>query len=591
MPRWLDRLAVRALPGTGAGLGMAINNPQAAGGNKVKAATTSSTYVTPGQPLNLDWDATSASRVAYLGHTYVMRCVRLRADTVAGLPFRAGPDPDDPSITTDGAPLARLLGPATPQEPGGPNPTTTSRALWAWSIAQRIVTGRMAWEYQRAGDPKEGPIQALWPLVSAALSPIPSPPGSDRWFDGFQYQTPLGTIDLDAEKVFYGWRPSIEDWRQPESVLQAAKLPIEIAIACDKYMWSLLKNGMVASKIVIAPPFEDDADRRAWEEQFFSEFSGFDNAGKTIFAEAENDYDATGRLVDQANVQVIDLSMKSVDAQLLQMVDMAKSDINIGLGVPKSLIGDASQRIYANADSEYRNFWTITAVNDITELQDDVNLHLAPQLGSEVGWFDLSRVAALQPPTIFQPPALKDAIDEGVVTAAQAADLLGIPANAATGEDTDTAPIGEESSATGAAAAAGARSLRVHGAGSPALPAPEGWLWKHRPLTTYTIRSGKAGWGLVRQPRERITAAGVRSGMRRPAAAVPPLADDVLATVDRVRAKREGARTVDRVAALEAELAEARAALAAVAAEGDRSADADLDRLGDLLSAALEDVA
>lgn len=531
MPRWLDRFAYRAAPKAGLGMSITPN----AGPGKIKAATTSSTYVAPGQPLNPIWDALQASQVAYLGHTYVMRCVRLRADTIAGLPYRAGPDPDNPSVTTHDAPLARLLGPASPQQPGGPNPTTTARALWAWSIVQYIVTGRMGWEQQTApGVPKQ--ITGLWPLVSASLFPVPSPPGAPRWWDGFRYQTPLGFRDLTAEQVFYGWRPSIEDWRQPESALQAAKLPIEIAVACDKYMWSLLKNGMVASKIVLAPPFEDAKDERAWEDQFFAQFSGFDNAGKTIFAYAENDYDTTGKLADQANVQVIDLSMKSVDAQLLQMIQEAKSDINIALGVPKSLIGDASQRIYANADSEYRNFWTITAVGDITELQDMVNVGLAPLLGPDVGWFDLSHVAALQPPTIFQPPAIKDAIDEGIVTPDQAADLLGIPAVVAKGEDVATAPVGEESSEGYSQMQ---RSLRPYGRRSEMrLEAPEGWRFRHLPTTTYTLRSGKAGWGLVKAPRERITAAGIRSALAPEPAALPALAARTLNVVDGIRSRR-----------------------------------------------------
>jgi HK97 family phage portal protein len=573
MPAWLDKLAVRALPGTGSGLGMAITNPGGSGRGGVKAATTSSTFTSPGQPLMVDWDAQQSASVAYLGHTYVMRCVRLRAETIAALPFQAGPDPTDPSTVTANSPLARLLGPASPQQPGGPNPTTSARALWCWSIVQRIVTGRMAWEYQT--DPSTKQIVGLWPLVSAALDPIPSTPGSQNWFNGFQYRTPVGVIPLTAAQVFYAWRPSIEDWRQPESVLKAAKLPIDIAMACDRYMWSLLKNGMVASKIVIAPPFAEPADRRAWEEQFFSEFAGFDNAGKTIFAEAENDYDSTGKLVDQANVQVVDLSMKSVDAQLLQMIDAAKSDICISLGVPKSLLGDASQRIFANSNAEYRNFWTITAVNDIAELQDDVNLILAPQVGPDVGWFDLSRVTALQPPTIFAPPALTDAINAGVITAEQAADLLNIPSSASTGEDITTAPVGEEATASGAV---GGRSLslRMFGQGSTPERAPEGWLWHHRPLTTYTMAAGTAGWGLSRAPRERVT-------MGRRSAPPPELATEVMATVLSIRDRRAGKRAEERVAELEQELDDTKAAL--VSATGLRAEDLEaLDRIADTLS-------
>jgi hypothetical protein len=199
---------------------------------------------------------------------------------------------------------------------------------------QKKVTGRYAWELVR--DPQTSEIFSLWPLVSAALAPIPSMPGSTEWFDGYLYTTPTGNRPLTNDQVFYAWQPSITDWRMPESVLQAASLPIAIQVEVDRYMHNLLKNGMAAKKMVITPPFEIAEDARAFEEQFLSEFSGVNSAGSTIFAQAENDYDqATGKLVDQANVQVIDLATSPVDAQLLALIQEAKNDICV---VPGTII-------------------------------------------------------------------------------------------------------------------------------------------------------------------------------------------------------------------------------------------------------------
>lgn len=535
----LTRLASGRRSAPKAGLGMTLNNPTGSG--KVRAATTSSTYNAPGQPTYPMWDGGRAVRDLYLGHTFVHRCIRTTADTIAGLPFKVGPDPDDPSTTTEGTMLGKLLGPASPQEPGGPNATTTARALWAWSIVQYECTGKICWE--QILDPQTKDIFSLYPLVSAGVKGIATLPGSTDWWESFVYTTPFGDAPLTADRVFYAWRPSAEDWREPESPLQAAQLPIETAIACDRYMWSLLKNGMVASKIVIAPPFAEEGDRRAWEDQFFAEFSGFDNAGKTIFAEAENDYDPSGKMTDQASVQVVDLAMKSVDAQLLEMIKQAKIDITIATGVPESLIGNASQRTYSNTAAEYRNYWTLKVVNTITDLQDHVNVNLSPKLSKDVvGWFDLSQVAALQPPSIFAHPALADAINLGVISPSQASDLLNIPSTSATGEDTSTAPIGEESTQTGSG---GTRSMRLHGQGSPLMDAPEGWRFRFRPTTTHTLNAGNAGWGLVRDPRHRIRMTGVR-------AATPELAIDVTATVSEIRRRRQvGSRVAELEAALD----------------------------------------
>ena len=149
-------------------------------------------------------------------------------------------------------------------------------------------------------------------------------------------------------------------------------------------------------------------------------------------------------------VQVEKIAQTAVDAQLLELSKTAKDEICVAFGVPLSLIGNAQERIYANASSEYKNFWTMTVMNLITEIQDHVNVLLAPRLGQEVGWFDLSRVAALQPPQIFAPPMIGDVINYGIATAAQIANVLGIPAaDATTDSDTDTVELGEESAGIG----------------------------------------------------------------------------------------------------------------------------------------------
>ena len=259
-------------------------------------------------------------------------------------PVPCGPDPTDPSEWDPNAPLSQLLGPASPQAPGGPNKQTTSPAFWIYSIVQRIVTGKMCWEAHRAPGKggKPGPIVGLWPLVSGCLDPIPAPPGQDHYFDSYNYRTPLGDIPLTRDRVVYDWRMSAKDPYQPESVLQSAMLPVKLAAACDHYMWGLISQGMVASTMVVTNDFEEPAARRAWEDQFNANFTGYDNAGKVLFTYADNEYDEnTGKLVDAANVQVIPLSMKSVDAQLLDMVKQAKIDIEVALGVPESLIGNA----------------------------------------------------------------------------------------------------------------------------------------------------------------------------------------------------------------------------------------------------------
>lgn len=430
-----------------AGLGNLILPGRGGGKGKVTAGTGAVTYVSDGQPLNIDWNAEEMARNAYLGNLYVMRCVRLIAETVAALPWVAGDDPTNPSIFTKTAPLAQLLGPSTPQAPGGPNPQTSARVFWIWTICQYLISGRFGWECQLDGTGKNKQIVGLWPLVSAVLSPIPVLDGT-KWFDGYQYTVANGgPRRMKDEQVVYAWRPSILDFRLPESVLQSAQVSVFIARSVDKYIANLLAHDLMATTLVVTPPFADADQRRAWQEQFHAQFSGVNKAGETIFGEVDMDEDDPP---GTKPVQVEKLAMTVIEAGLSAAGETAKNEICLAYGVPRSLIGDASQRTYANAASEYKNFWTLTALDFIAEMQDHINTRLAPRLGQEVGWFDLSRVAALQPPSMFAPPAIADVITTGVATAAQIANVLGIPDANTTGDsDTYTVEIGEESSTPG----------------------------------------------------------------------------------------------------------------------------------------------
>ena len=87
----------------------------------------------------------------------------------------------------------------------------------------------------------------------------------------FVYTTPQwGDIKMSRDQMIYAWRPSLIDWRLPETVLSAAKLPIYIAKGLDRYMVKLLQNDMVASTLVVTPPFDEPSARRAWQEQFLN---------------------------------------------------------------------------------------------------------------------------------------------------------------------------------------------------------------------------------------------------------------------------------------------------------------------------------
>lgn len=341
------------------------------------AATKNLRWVTPDRAEPADWDATSAFEIAYYMSVVIYACVRLHANTLSSLPFRTGADPTKPHDYDPNSRLAKLLGPP----PGGPAPRLAARRLWAWTVAQRVVTGRNAWEVEWAGDQ----IAALWPLASSSLKAIPSTGGTD-WFKGFTYGRPGDERNLTNRQVVYDWDPSGTDFRQPESPLQAANLDIAVSVMQSKYDFSFLKNDARPSAIVVTEAFEDEDSFSAFKQQWNSNYGGPDNAGRMAFLESTGGDNGVTGAVD---VKVLGFSPK--DAQAAQRHTAAMERCAMALGTPWSLL-DASGRTFSNAGQEWTNWCHNRLIPSCRDFADMVNMQIAPQLGNQVGWFDLTQL-------------------------------------------------------------------------------------------------------------------------------------------------------------------------------------------------------
>lgn len=352
--------------------------------------------------METTWSIDQALRWAYYANTYVYACVRAIAQDIAALPFRAGPSLEDQSTFRVDAPLAKLLGPP----PGGPTKNISARRLWAWTVTQYMVGGRYAWELETARGSSQ--IVGLWPLIGSWLKPVPSDGGAD-WWSGFQYALHGKRIDYRPDQVLYDWRPAQFDWREPESVLQAARLDISVAVMQDRYDWAFLNNDARPAAVVVHEKFEEEGQKLAFRRQFEDRHQGPDNAGRVAWAQA-----AGGSPKDALFVQSLGLSQ--ADAEFIPRYEAKIRAICVALGVPLSRLGDSSKRTFSNADRETLNYWRNTVWPIMTELQDSINMQLAPRLGKEVGWFDTSGVAALREVPRWSPADGQAMVDAGTIT-------------------------------------------------------------------------------------------------------------------------------------------------------------------------------
>lgn len=355
-----------------------------------RAATEALRWVSPGAPMVPEWDADQAIRYGYIANVIAFRCVQIVANTIAALPFRAGRDIPELAQVGDpnpGARLAQLLGPT----PGGPAPQLPARKLWAWSVAQRMVTGRWAWELELA-DRTKGEIVNIWPLAVVNFKAIPTTSGA-AWWAGFTYGRPDDPKSLTPDQCFYAWDPSLTDFRQPESAMQASRYDLSLAVMGDRHSLSFLRNGAVPATVVTTTPFPDKAARARFRRQWDAQYRGPDNAGRTAFHEATGEGgDGTGDIGRAIDVKVLGLSAK--DQQFVEQHQASLERVAMGLGVPWSRL-DSSGRTFDNASAEDILFWEQTILPKATTYGDEINMGLAPRLGSELGWFDLSKVRAL----------------------------------------------------------------------------------------------------------------------------------------------------------------------------------------------------
>jgi Phage portal protein/Phage Mu protein F like protein len=450
------------------------------------AATVALRFTSPGRYQIDTWDAQRAIDRAYYANVFVYRCAQVIAWSLMRLPWRMGADPDRPLDFDRNHPFARMMGPGK----GLPAKGIPARQLWAWSITQLLITGKLGWEIERGA--RDVPI-AFWPLPASHLRGIPTVPKPGQrtsdYFAGFEYGDPSKPRRLRPEQVFYHWHPSQNDWRQPESVLQAARLPISTAVMQDRYDYAFLNNNAMPAAVVVHGAFAEKAEKEAWRNQFLAESQGPDRAGSVIFSEVESDGEGgVGQMVD---VKPLGLSQR--DSMAVERYAQTIRAVTVAFGTPLSILGDAANRTFSNAGTEMEIFWDPTMLAHTTDLADAVNAHVAPLFpGDLVGWFDLSRVKALKPAPKFASIDPLAAAREGVLAKDEIREDLGyppLPDGEGAVAEVVAVPAQLPTTAAASRPSGQARTAARNGDGSDSAPSDEGPVVDHEARRTGIYRS------------------------------------------------------------------------------------------------------
>jgi HK97 family phage portal protein len=370
-----------------------------------------------GQGGYRSYEADESIRLAYYQNVYVWACAQAIAEDISALNFRAGPDPEDMEDFVPNAPLAKLLGQPSKASPGGPLPKISAKVWWEWTIVQLLITGRFSHEIVG-----EGEAMQLWPIPATRLTPVASRTAGE-WFSHFTYGGwGTETAQLRPEQVFFHWRPSADDFRRPQSTLAAARLDVSVAVMQDRYDYAFLRNDARPASVVVYEQFAVAAENDAFQGKFLADHQGVDNAGKPIFVQTAPD----GAPAKEA-IAITPLGLSQRDAEFIQRHEQKIRSIIVAFGVPMSRLGDSSERTFSNAGQEFFNYYK-KLKTICRELQEAVNVDVAPRVGTEYGFFDTQPLDEAIEEAKVQAVGLTDAVKTRIMWINEARAHLGLQA-------------------------------------------------------------------------------------------------------------------------------------------------------------------
>ena len=311
-----------------------------------------------------DWSVDRAVSDAYERVVWVHKAVEAISSNAARLPFRLR----DGEEVIDDHPLYRVLNKRA-------NPLETGRMFRKRLSAQVLLSKRGAFvevTLSRAGTPVRMDL-----LPPGRTLPVPGT-GADlvshfevRSVDGYK------TRDVPVEKVRWVREPHPLDPYSGVTPLEAAGLSVELDHHSRLYNVRFMRNDGRPGVLIAVKGDADEAVLKAIEQKVDR---GPGGAGRTTAITADG-------------LETIDMAARPRDMQYQQTSRNAKAEILVAFGTPESVLGNASERTFANADAELYAFWTITMPGHLDMVVSAFDQDSGEQLE---GFLDTSTVEALQ---------------------------------------------------------------------------------------------------------------------------------------------------------------------------------------------------
>ncbi|MGI5337673.1 phage portal protein [Streptomyces sp. CA-181903] len=253
-----------------------------------------------------------------------------------------------------------------------------------------------------------GTVTRLDLLPPTRVEPIPDPHGD--YVSHYEFTTYDGRVrELDPSRVVWLRDPHPTDPFCGVTPLEAAGLSVDLDVKARTYNISFIDNDARPSGIVGIDV--DGLDQREIDRIQQRLAPGAHHAGETVVVGS-----------GPGGLNYVDTSTRPRDMNYAVLAKTAKDEILSAFGVPESIVGNASERTYANADREEWNFWQHTELPHLALLASAFDLDL------DDGWslrFNTSTVEALEFPRRQRREEARQEWTAGLITVDEYREIAG----------------------------------------------------------------------------------------------------------------------------------------------------------------------
>lgn len=255
---------------------------------------------------------------------------------------------------------------------------------------------------------RAGTITRLDLLPPDRVQPIPDPHGD--YVSHFEFTTYDGRVrELDPSRVIWLRDPHPTDPFSGVTPLEAAGLSVDLDVKARTYNIAFIDNDARPSGIVGIDV--DGLDQREIDRIQQRLAPGAAQAGETVVVGS-----------GPGGLNYVDTSTRPRDMNYETLSKTARDEILSAFGVPESIVGNASERTYANADREEWNFWAHTMLPHLSLIASSFDLDV------DDGWklrFNTSGVEALEFPRRQRRQEAREEWNAGLITVDEYREIAG----------------------------------------------------------------------------------------------------------------------------------------------------------------------